>query len=91
MADVLALVASGLPVTFPPEAVPEAGALFVAARWPGMTQGSDASARASGVRGRVGSLCRKLSRMRASKSTDQHRPSMPPASRGRSNGGPPAH
>ena len=39
MADVLELVAFGLPPTFPPEAVPEPGALFVAACWPGMTKG----------------------------------------------------
>ena len=39
MDDVLELVAFGLPPTFPPEAVPEAGAQFVAACWPGMTKG----------------------------------------------------
>ena len=39
MAGVLELVAFGLPPTFPPEAVPEPGAQFVAACWPGMTKG----------------------------------------------------
>lgn len=39
MADVLELVSFGLPPTFPPEAMPDAGAQFVKACWAGMTKG----------------------------------------------------
>lgn len=39
MANVLELVSFGLPPLFPPEAVPEPGAQFIAACWAGMTKG----------------------------------------------------
>jgi hypothetical protein len=39
MAAVLELVSFGLPPTFPPEAMPEASAQFVAVCWAGVTKG----------------------------------------------------